>query len=246
MFRHRFLSTTSWRTRFDWYILSFLAGSINAGGYLAAHRFVSHVTGFATLFGIDAAQGRWDAALGIATVPLYFLLGVMIAAWLIDRRKYRGQRPLYAEVMALVCLCLILAAAGGFLGFFGEFGSEPKLRQDYILLALLCMASGLQNAAISSASSSTVRTTHLTGITTDLGIGIVRGLSNPKFFQTEKRASIIRIGLWNSFAFGSAFGAVVVLRYQYLGFLFPALIAAYCFFEALMPIRRLSRIRKKR
>lgn len=245
MFRHRFNKAVSWRTRFDWFLLSFLAGSVNAGGYLAAHRFVSHVTGFSTLFGVGAAQGHWDEAAGILSVPIYFLLGVMISAYLVDRRVHRGERPHYAMVMSLVCGCLMIAAFGGYFHYFGEFGSEPKLKKDYILLALLCAASGLQNAAISTASGATVRTTHLTGLTTDLGTGLVRAFSNPKIYHTEMRACRLRMGTWMSFAFGSVIGAWAYLRFKYLGFFLPATLAAYSAFEALTPVRRLLRMRRK-
>ena len=62
------------------------------------------------------------------------------------------------------------------LGWFGEFGEPLRLKRDYLLLALLCTASGLQNAVVSSLSGSIIRTTHLTGTTTDLGIGLIRVL----------------------------------------------------------------------
>src|SRR5690242_11067703 len=110
MFRHRLSTSRTSRTHFDWFLLSFLSGSVNAGGFLAAHRFVSHVTGFATLFGVSAANGNLDQALGMLSIPIYFLLGVMVSAYLVDRRENQGRRPHYAIVMSLVALCLVAAA----------------------------------------------------------------------------------------------------------------------------------------
>lgn len=246
MFRHRLHKATRFRTHFDWFLLSFLAGSVNAGGFLAAHRFVSHVTGFATLFGVAAANRHWDQALGLLSIPVYFLLGAMVSAVLVDRNVHRGRRPHYALVMTLVASCLLAAALGGHLGYFGEFGSEPRLRQQYILLALLCGASGLQNAAVSTASGMTIRTTHLTGLTTDLGTGLVRAFSNPSVYDAEIRAAQYRIGTIVSFGLGSAVGAWIYLAYSYLGFLLPAALALFCVFEALSPARRLAKIRRRR
>lgn len=244
MFRHRLQAAVSWRTHFDWFLLSFIAGSVNAGGYLAAHRFVSHVTGFATLFGVDAAVGKWDQALGILSVPLFFLIGVMISAYLVDRRANRGQRPRYALVMSLVCLCLIVAAVGGYFNLFGRFGHDPRLSQDYFLLALLCAASGLQNAAVSTASGATVRTTHLTGLTTDLGTGLVRAFFDKKLYADEMKAIRLRLGTILSFALGSAVGAYCYFKFDYLGFLLPAGLAAFTVFEARRPLRRLKRMKE--
>jgi uncharacterized membrane protein YoaK (UPF0700 family) len=244
MFRHRLYGhggKLRLRTLFDWYLLSFLAGTVNAGGYLAAHRFVSHVTGFATLSGIEAASSRWDRAIGLLSVPLYFLLGVMVSAYWVDRRERKGKHPKYALVMALVAGCLLLAAVGGHLNLFGVFGSEPRIGQDYFLLALLCGASGLQNAAISSATGTTVRTTHLTGLTTDLGIGLVRAFSGPSQYVEEMRTARFRLGTICAFLMGSAIGACFYLKFGYLGFLIPASLAAFAVFEALRSTRRLAR-----
>lgn len=244
MFRHRFHESVPRRLQFQWFLLAFLAGTVNTGGYMAAHRFVSHVTGFATLFGREAGLGNWDIALGFLSVPLFFLLGVMVSAYLVDRPAHRNSHPHYATVMALVLTCLLVVAIGGHLGWFGEFGKEPRLRQDYILLALLCTASGLQNAAISTASRATIRTTHLTGLTTDLGIGLVRALSSPKARERELRVSLFRSGIFLAFAFGSSVGAIAYLRYQYLGFLLPALVALYIALEASRPNLRLMKIKR--
>lgn len=230
MFHHNLNDKLEVKVLLKWFSLSFMAGNINAGGFLAAERFVSHVTGFATLFGIEAASGRWDQALGILSVPVFFLCGSIVSAYLVDSRFHRGHRPHYDWVMLLVFTCLVAVAFGGQFNMFGVFGEALRLKQDYFLLALLCLASGLQNAAITTASGASVRTTHLTGITTDLGIGIVRVLSTTQYNSThvkEARANWMRVGTITSFAVGSFVGAFLFLKLKYLGFLLPAAIAFY-------------------
>lgn len=235
MFHHRLDENIQKRVFLRWYLLSFLAGNVNAGGFLAAERFVSHVTGFATLFGVDAALGRFDRAIGILSVPIFFLTGAIISAIFVDRRYQRGQRPKYQWVMALVFCCLLLVAFAGHNDMFGVFGARVRLKEDYFLLALLCMASGLQNAAITSASGATVRTTHLTGLTTDLGIGIVRVMSSKKnsvIHRRETRANWLRSGSILFFILGSIAGAYLFLHLNYLGFLLPAALALYATLRA--------------
>ena len=236
MFRHSLDRNVPFTTAFNWFLLSLLSGSVNAGGLLACHRFVTHVTGFATLAGLDLARMNWEQAFGIISVPLYFLFGVMIAAFFVDRRIHKKQEPLYSLVMLLVALCLIFAAVGGYFGTFGSFGDVVNLKKDYSLLALLSMASGLQNSAITTASGSTVRTTHLTGLTTDFGIGLVRSFYSDA--DSEQRYQLIqanwlRIGTYISFVLGSAIGAVLFLRVGYWGFLFPAALALNALFQEL-------------
>ena len=243
MFRHGIGEKLGWKTYFDWYSLSFLAGSVNAGGYLSCHRFVSHVTGFATLAGVDAANRQWDQAVGILSVPIYFLLGVMISAYLVEKRRNENKRPRYEIAMGLASLCLGLVLLGGVLNWFGEWGSEMNLEQDYLLLALLCCASGLQNATLTSSSGSTIRTTHLTGITTDLGIGLIRMTSMARHDHRrslEWRANLLRLGTIVSFMLGSAIGAALFLRYAYMGFILPLSLALYATLMALLDQRQAS------
>lgn len=236
MFSHRLTEPVSYKTYFDWLLLSFLAGNINTGGYLACYRFVSHVTGFATLAGISLHELNWFEAFGALTIPLFFLMGVMLSGYLTEKNKsvkIHGQK--YAPVMWISGLLLGVVAAGGYNNYFGSFGEMASMKHDYILLACLCGACGLQNAAISSASGATIRTTHLTGLTTDLGLGIIRS----KFHemtgherQIEKRSNLLRAATIISFILGSLVGAAIYSQFKYEGFFFPMLIAFYAAWTA--------------
>ena len=230
MFQHRSDNCPGTRVFLHWFLLSFNAGCINAGGILAAGRFVSHVTGFATLFGVDVAHGEYDAAVGILSVPVSFLIGATTAGLLIDRQTHLGRKPHYDYVMLMSATCLGLAAMAGTTNILPGFGQTFHLKSTYLLLILLCLASGLQNAAITSSSGSSVRTTHLTGITTDLGLGLARRLTlkgkDPRA-KTENEANLLRIGTILSFALGSAVAAWLFLRVAYLGFSLPCAIALY-------------------
>ncbi len=229
MFNHRFDQNANNIVVFHWFLLSLSGGFINAGGFLATGRFVTHVTGFATLFGTDLASDQIRAAFGILSVPVFFLLGAFIAGLLIDRPIHRKKKPHFDWVMGLCGLCLFLAA-GGNLFSVENFGESFGLEHNYALLVLLCLASGLQNAAITSSSGKSVRTTHLTGLTTDLGLGLARIFSfdlNEKPLQAEVRANYLRIGSIVSFILGSALGAAVFLKLGYFGFFLPAAISFY-------------------
>lgn len=232
MFRHHkgHLAEITPHVLGQWFLLSFMAGNINAGGFLACSRFVTHVTGFATLAGIDFAGGNIQAGIGMLAVPLFFLFGVMVSAYEIDRKLNEGAKPRYALVMGLVTLCLAAVTLAGHYRFFGVFGEASTLRRDFIFMALLCMASGLTNAAITTSTGAFVRVTHLTGVTTDLGIGVMRVLAmdpNHSDYRTEKMANVYRAGNILSFTAGSFVGAILFLRIDYLGFALPALIALY-------------------
>jgi len=224
MFNHKINDKVNFKTYFDWFFLSFLAGSINTGGYLACHRFVSHVTGFATLSGISLEKLQFLEAFGNLLIPLFFLGGVMLSAYL----KLRGQK--YSPVMGLVAFLLGIVVLGGSLNWFGSFGDPAQIKNDFMLLACLCGACGLLNGAITSASGFTIRITHLTGIVTDLGLGLVHAkldnLTEEQKFQVKK-ANLLRICTVASFIMGSLVGAFIYIRFQYTGFAFPMILAVY-------------------
>jgi uncharacterized membrane protein YoaK (UPF0700 family) len=215
-----------------YHLLSFNAGCINAGGFLATGKFVSHVTGFATFFGVDFVDDRPESAIGILSVPFFFLVGSFISGVLIDRRIFLRKVPHYDYVMGLSALCLLLAGADGVfvLSPIGRFGQLFKLENVYILISLLCLACGLQNGAITTSSGSAVRTTHLTGITTDLGLGLAKICIRPrhsKLDSEEIRRNLFRVGTIFAFITGSAVGTYFFTRLGYSGFFVPSFIMSF-------------------
>ncbi len=228
---HGTLSQFSKANAIAWFSMAFQAGAINTGGYLACHRFVSHVTGFGTLIGTEGAQGNWRNSLGMLSVPAFFMGGAMVSAFFVDNRIQSNLRPRYSLVLFIIFLLLLLVTIFGVQGFFGEFGS-PMNSRDYILLASLCLACGLQNSTVTSAFGSIVRTTHLTGVTTDLAIGVVRVISGTHILQSrsnEIRANWIRAGLISNFIIGSLLSAYIFFHAGYWGFLIPASLAMILF-----------------
>lgn len=211
-----------------WLSLAFQAGVINAGGVLACHRFVSHTTGFATSFGTEVAHGRLWTGIGMLSVPLFFVIGAMISAFWVDRRLIKNQQPRYALVLFLMTFLMGITALAGVTGYFGTFGEPLVLGRDYALLTILCLTSGLQNAMVTTAFGAIVRTTHLTGISTDLGIGFVRLIADDQ--QQHKRkneihATWMRLGIITSFICGSTLSSFIYLSLQYWGFVIPFFIS---------------------
>lgn len=207
-----------------WLSMAFQAGAINTGGYLACHRFVSHTTGFATLFGESLAEGKISKSMSLISVPFFFLVGAMISAIFVDKQKAEGKKPLYVFVFFLMTGFLFLVFMVGLRGGFGTFGSAENDWQNYNLMALLCLTSGMQNATVTTAFRSVVRTTHLTGITTDLGIGIVRMIFANHLSVSrdeERKANWMRAGIIFFFILGAWISSLIYIHFQYLGFGLP-------------------------
>ena len=149
--------------------LAGIAGMVNAVGFLGfEHLAVSHVTGTTTQLGTALADGNWRGVRHLWAVLIAFSLGAMLSGLIIQDSTLRlGRR--YGVALALVA-ALLLAAIPLF------------LRQQLNGALLAAMACGLQNAMVTTYSGAVVRTTHLSGMFTDLGIGLghlLRGLPVP-------------------------------------------------------------------
>lgn len=203
-------------------LLAFAGGGVNAGALLACQRFVSHVTGTATRIGIDA--GRPILFLDYALVLVCFLVGAMTSVLAIQGRRARGKEPLWALPLVLVAVVLLLASFLGWRGTFGPFGSTVETRGDFFLLSILSFAMGLQNATVSTSTGLAIRTTHMTGPTSDLGVH----LATAYFEQGESRRAALRgAGLRGlklvSFIAGGVAAIPLASRFEYFCFAAPAM-----------------------
>lgn len=148
-------------------LLALVAGCINAVGYLCfRHQPITHLTGTSTVLGIAVARGDASDTLHWALTILSFLAGAMTSGFIVEQRTLQlGRR--YGLVLMLESLLL--------------FASTPLIHDaDNLGLYLASAACGLQNAMVSTYSGATLRTTHLSGIFTDLGIYLgqrLRGLN---------------------------------------------------------------------
>jgi uncharacterized membrane protein YoaK (UPF0700 family) len=147
--------------------LSFVAGWVNAAGFLTIGTFTSHVTGNVGRLMDDLVQGRAAAGALAAAMVLAFFTGALLASMLLESNvlsRPRAYAALLAFEAALLVAFHILSTA---------LASENPLMKDAQAL-LLCGAMGVQNSLVTRLSGAVVRTTHLTGVVTDLGIEAAR------------------------------------------------------------------------
>ncbi|MBJ6124176.1 YoaK family protein [Microvirga splendida] len=143
--------------------LTFVAGAINAGGFLAVGQYTSHMSGIVSGMADNTALGSLQlVALGLMAF-LPFVVGAACSAMLINwgRRHHLGSR--YAMPLMLEAFLLL---AFGILGWL----AHPSPAFTALAVPLLCFIMGLQNATVTKISGARMRTTHVTGIVTDMGI----------------------------------------------------------------------------
>lgn len=195
--------------RWVWYgsaALTFGAGMINAIGFLSfQHQGVTHLTGSTTLLGIATARGDLAVAAQIAAVTGSFLLGCIVSGALIrDSALKLGRNygvALAAESALLFCAVPLLA------------------RASHLGACLASCACGLQNGLASTYSGAALRTTHVSGSFTDLGILIgqkLRGLPG------DSRRMRLCAMLIATFFLGGWAGALGYSHFGYSTLYFPA------------------------
>jgi uncharacterized membrane protein YoaK (UPF0700 family) len=146
------------------YILAFVAGAVNAGGFLAIGHYTSHMSGIVSSMADDFALGNVPLALAAFVAWFAFLLGAATTTLLINWARRRQLHSQYALSILLESALLLL---------FGLAGANLTAMREFLAPAtvlLLCFIMGLQNAIITKVSGAVIRTTHVTGMSTDIGI----------------------------------------------------------------------------
>lgn len=147
-------------------VLAMTAGVINAVGLLGAHhQALSHLTGTVTTVGLGLGQGHYAVAGHAVAILGGFFLGCVVSGAIVQQHSLRlGRR--YGVALALESAALFLAV------YFLRRGTG-------LGECLAAFACGLQNAMVTTYSNSGMRTTHMTGMVTDLGIAcghLLRGI----------------------------------------------------------------------
>jgi len=192
------------------FVLSFLAGIINAVGFFGvAHEAFSHVTGLSTLFAHALASAHWLQALHLLGSLLCFFAGATLSGIIIGKPSLQlGGR--YSLVLALESALLLL----------GMLCLYNKLAEGSYAVMFAC---GLQNAMVSTYSGAVIRSTHITGIVTDLGIMLGHFLRGEPY---EAKRSLLLAILLGGFVSGGMAGVLAYRYFASLVLLVPALFLA--------------------
>ena len=220
--------------------LAFVAGAINAGGFLAVHQYTSHLTGAISSAADNLALGAWDLALDGLGAVLSFLTGAACTALAVNYGRRRGLASEYALPLLLEAVLLLA---------FGVLGARLATFDALFVPAtvmLLCFMMGLQNALITKLSHAEIRTTHMTGIVTDIGIELGRMAywnrdpAQPKVAANRARLRLL-VSLLLAFFGGGLAGALGFKHVGYLATLpLAGLLCALAIVPAVDDLRRLA------
>lgn len=226
--------------------LAWVAGFVNLVALVTCGHVVSHMTGNATTLGSGIAQSDWRAAALVGAMLLAFFVGAFISGFAIELGRQRNWASIYVLPAAVEIALLAVFAVG--VEMHDPSSPEQGARLWWMtLVATLSM--GVQNATITRISSGVVRTTHLTGIVTDLGhesaqLAIVRWLFGERVVSDAPdrhgpsfQRLFLLATIFGAFVFGSACAAVVYAEYPRWSMLAPiALLGWIVFADVRTPI----------
>lgn len=155
-------------------LLSFVAGIVNVAGFLAVAKLTTNVTGHFAFFVDEVFKlNLWQSFVYFLYI-FFFFLGSFFSSFIVEVIARKNKNFVYIIPTSIESLILMLIALSG---------KNLIIENPNLIACSLLFAMGLQNSLVTRISNATVRTTHLTGLFTDLGIEL-----SQLFFYREKES----------------------------------------------------------
>lgn len=186
MFRHQGKTRTLSHNLRIASLLSFVAGIVNVAGFFAVQRLTTNVTGHFAFFVDEIFKlNFWEGFVYFLYI-FFFFLGSFVSNFLIETISRKSDHYIYVVPASIECLILFI------IGFFAQ---DLIIKSPNTIAFSLLFAMGLQNSLVTTISNASVRTTHLTGLFTDLGIELSQLFFYKAKEQKDKLISSIRLRL---------------------------------------------------
>lgn len=216
MFRHKGKKRTFRHNLRLASLLSFVAGTVNITGLLSLGLLTTNVTGHFAYFGEEFLNKNYRNAIYFLLYILAFLSGSFVSNFLIEAVSRKKTRYAYLiPILLEITLLSMMAIFGNKMQSL--FGRE-------IIGFTLLFSMGLQNALVTNASQSVVRTTHLTGLFTDLGIELSQIFFYRKTVESHrlKRSIFLKLAIISFFFSGCVAGGFIYMKFTLQTLLFSS------------------------
>jgi uncharacterized membrane protein YoaK (UPF0700 family) len=194
-------------------LLCLTAGFINAAGFLAFGVLTTNVTGHAALLAMDIAAGQLRAERMVGLWLVLFLAGAFLSGLIISLIG-RDKAASYAVPIVIIVILVLFVAITG-------IHYDHSIPQTEYFTGSLLFAMGMQNALVTVVSGSVVRTTHLTGMFTDLGIDLSALVTRNGVPQEVKSRITLRLIIIVFFLLGGVVGGLTFSSMGFHSFFFP-------------------------
>ncbi|HSZ71743.1 MAG TPA: YoaK family protein [Cytophagaceae bacterium] len=207
------------------------AAMVNAASVIIFFAYTSNITGHVVTLAVELAKGHWYQANIVFIWLLLFFGGSFVSQLLIRGLDKIGpfishSAPIVLEIAALLVIST-----------YGHLYYNETLQETEILIASLLFCMGLQNGMVATLSDNQVKTTHLTGLITDLGREVASS-----FFERDRTQGLmnklkLHVTILVFYLIGGLVGGVLFLSLDFIVFYLVVALLAFVLYVHLESLR---------
>lgn len=213
--------------------LAAVAGALNTAAFETVGFFSANMTGNVSSLSDHLAKANFHVGLFFLLIVLLFIAGSSVSTMIINSGRRRKIQGIYAINILLEGVALLA---------LGVVESCFRFSESGVLLILsLSFLMGLQNAVVTRISNARVRTTHVSGTATDIGIELAMLLDVLRRKESPKDAPLyierLKLHFFTVLAF-LAGGVLGILLLQAMSYKFLIVIGVLLTALALSALQR--------
>lgn len=220
---------------------AFSAGMVNISSLIIFFSFTSNITGHYAILAEEITKGNWHQVAVVFAWIFLFFFGAFTSNFIIINMNQKKPYLAHSLPILLEMVCLIIV------GVYGSFYYTEKLVETELLLSLLLFAMGLQNGLTASISNFVVKTTHMTGTMTDLGV-LFSMFTKRKFRAKQELRDKAKLltSIAAFYLLGGIFAGYITMNVQFSVFYFVSgvLVAVLTYDLYMVRIQRYIKFRK--
>lgn len=207
------------------------AGMTNIIGAMACYAFTTNVTGHAASFAQHMIKANWFEMLIVIIWLMMFLLGAAMAHFLIQTFKIKGNY--IAHAIPIIIEMIIMIG----IGIYGMWLHDETEIETISITAVLLFTMGMQNSTVSIITGKKIKTTHLTGLLTDLGAELSEWLHIKKPTSNILKYNLqLRLAILVFYIIGAIIGGIIFLEISFASFYIIAFILFFIVIYDLLKI----------
>lgn len=213
--------------------LAAIAGALNTAAFEIVGFFSANMTGNVSSLSDNIAKANLKVGIFFLTIIGLFIAGSVFSTIIINAGRRHGIRSIYAVNILIEGAALILLG-------MTERWLHPA-SPGMILIFCLSFLMGLQNAVVTRISNARVRTTHVSGTSTDIGIELAMLFDVLRRKESPKDAPLyigrLRLHFYTLVAFLLG-GVAGIWLFHLLGYTFLMVIGVVLLYFSLSAIFR--------
>lgn len=203
-------------------LTGFSAGMVNVASVMAFYAFASNITGHVAVLAEEIVKMHWYQVVVVGSWLFLFFAGNFLSNAIVIRVQQKSSYLAHAIPVFIELLCLISV------GVYGSFFYTETLSETEVLVSVLLFSMGVQNGLTASITNGAVKTTHLTGLFTDLAIVVsLLTSSKDKNHKELVKRFVLLITIFLGYLSGGIVGGILFLYVGFFMFFFTGIVLLF-------------------